>query len=114
MIDVVTEQFIHTNILAQQRITRKMSREQSFPLLSISLGMVILVCFFFLWVRICIIQTGYQISRAHEHQGQLIQQNNALRVERAALMATSRIETIARNELGMINPKSKQIIVLEW
>ncbi len=114
MINVVTEQFIHTNILARQRVTRKMSQEQSYPLLSISLGMVILVCFFFLWVRICIIQTGYQISRAHEHQGQLIQENNALRVERAALMTTSRIETIARNELGMINPKSKQIIVLEW
>lgn len=114
MIDAISEQFIHTNILAQQRVTRKINKGQSYPLLSLSLGMVILVCFFFLWVRICIIQTGYQISHAHEQQGLLVQENNALRVERAALMATSRIESIARNDLGMINPKSKQVIVLEW
>jgi cell division protein FtsL len=49
-----------------------------------------------------------------EEQARMKQENNALRVERSALMSTARIEKIARGELGMVTPQAKQIIVLEW
>jgi cell division protein FtsL len=75
----------------------------------------VIVCFFaFLWIRVDILQTGYQISRSLEEQERMKQENNALRVERSALMTTARIEKIARGELGMVTPQAKQIIVLEW
>lgn len=115
MIQVITERFIHTNILAHQSVRRAGNQGRSYPLLSLCLGSFILVCFFMLlWIRIYILETGYQISRAHEQQGILIQENRALRVERAALSTSSRIEKIARGDRGMVTPKHKQIIVLEW
>jgi cell division protein FtsL len=115
MIQVISERFIHTNILAQQRVEGK-ANHRWFPALTIGcLITFVIVCFFaFLWIRVNILQTGYQISRSLEEQERMKQENNALRVERSALMTTARIEKIARGELGMVTPQAKQVIVLEW
>jgi cell division protein FtsL len=115
MIQVISERFIHTNILAQQRIDEKTSHGRYHAYIAGCLSMFVIVCFFaFLWIRVGILQTGYQISRSLQEQESLKQENNALRVERSALMTTARIEKIARGELGMVTPHAKQIIVLEW
>jgi cell division protein FtsL len=115
MIQVISERFIHTNILAQQRVEGK-TNHRWLPALTIGcLITFVIVCFFaFLWIRVNILQTGYQISRSLEEQERMKQENNALRVERSALMTTARIEKIARGELGMVTPQAKQVIVLEW
>jgi cell division protein FtsL len=115
MIQVISERFILTNILAQQRVEGK-ANHKWLPALTIGcLITFVIVCFFaFLWIRVNILQTGYQISRSLEEQERMKQENNALRVERSALMTTARIEKIARGELGMITPQAKQVIVLEW
>jgi cell division protein FtsL len=115
MIEVITERFIHTNILARQSVKEKTPDSRAYVVLSAFLGISLVLCFFlFLWIRIDILQTGYQISGARAQQERLTQENDALRVERSSLMTSSRIENIARNELGMIPPKTKQVIVLEW
>jgi len=115
MIEVLTERFIHTNILARQSVKEKAPESRAFGVIAIGLGIAVVLSFFlFLWIRICIIQTGYQISGARVQQERLTQENDALRVERSVLMTASRIENIARNELGMVTPKTKQVIVLEW
>ncbi len=115
MIQVISERFIHTNILAQQRVEEKANRRLLHTLIAGSLLTFVIVCFFaFLWIRVNILQTGYQISRSLEEQERMKQENNALRVERSALMTTARIEKIARGELGMVTPQAKQVIVLEW
>jgi cell division protein FtsL len=115
MIQVISERFIHTNILAQQRVEEKENHRWVQALTIGCLVTFVIGCFFaFLWIRINILQTGYQISRSLEEQGRMKQENNALRVERSALMTTARIEKIARGELGMVTPQAKQVIVLEW
>jgi cell division protein FtsL len=115
MIQVISERFIHTNILAQQRVEEKANHSRLYALIVGCLIAFVIVCFFaFLWIRVDILQTGYQISRSLEEQERMKQENNALRVERSALMTTARIEKIARGELGMVTPQAKQIIVLEW
>ena len=115
MIQVISERFIHTNILAQQRVEEKANHQWLHALTVGCLIAFVIGCFFaFLWIRVNILQTGYQISRSLEEQERMKQENNALRVERSALMTASRIENIARNELGMVTPKAKQVIVLEW
>jgi cell division protein FtsL len=115
MIQVISERFIHTNILAQQRIEEKTNRRWLSALTIGCLITFVIVCFFtFLWIRVTILQTGYQISRSLEEQARMKQENNALRVERSALMTTARIEKIARGELGMVTPQAKQVIILEW
>jgi len=115
MIHVISERFIHTNILAQQRVEEKTNHRWLHALTIGCLIAFVIVCFFaFLWIRVDILQTGYQISRSLEEQERMKQENNALRVERSALMTTARIEKIARGELGMVTPQAKQIIVLEW
>ena len=115
MIQVISERFIHTNILAQQRVEGKANHRWFLALTIGCLITFVIVCFFaFLWIRVNILQTGYQISRSLEEQERMSQENNALRVERSALMTTARIEKIARGELGMVTPQAKQVIVLEW
>jgi cell division protein FtsL len=75
----------------------------------------ILFCFFiFLWARLYVLDIGYQISRTAAMQENLIQTNKKLKIERAALRRSSRIESIARKKLGMVTPQSKQIVVLQW
>jgi cell division protein FtsL len=115
MIEVITERFIHTNILARQRVKQKTPDSLACGVVAICLGIALVLCFLlFFWIRIYILQTGYQISGARALQERVTQENDALRVERSALMTSSRIENIARNELGMVTPKTKQVIVLEW
>jgi cell division protein FtsL len=115
MIQVISERFIHTNILAQQRIAEKTHHRWLHALTIGCLITFVIGCFFaFLWIRVNILQTGYQISRSLAEQERMKQENNALRVERSALMSAARIEKIARGELGMVTPQAKQVIVLEW
>lgn len=115
MIHVISERFIHTNILAHQHVTDKAQYRWLILLIAGCLAIGVVGGFFlYLSVRVEILQTGYQISEALAEKERLTQDNNALRVERSALMTTARIEKIARGELGMITPHTKQIIVLEW
>ena len=109
------KQFIHTNFLARQKVSRAGSGARSFSVLAGSMGLIILACFFaFLWVRIYVLEVGYQISNTLQKHEALQQENRQLRIERASLAAPSRIEAIARNKLGMLVPNSNQVVVLKW
>jgi len=117
MISVSTaaERFIHTNFLARQNVRRSTNNSRRIPFFVICIGLLTMVCFIiFLWVRIYILETGYQISSALENNERLLQENRNLRIERASLSAPSRIEDIARNKLGMVIPDNSQVVILKW
>ena len=66
MIEVITERFIHTNILARQRVKQKTPDSLACGVVAISLGIALVLCFLlFFWIRIYILQTGYQILSIH-------------------------------------------------
>ena len=107
--------FIHTNFLARQKVKGddKKARKKSFKM--ITMGVILMLsCFMFVWTRICVLDTGYNISEAIKTQGKYLQENRKLKIERASLASPSRIEKVAKNKLGMINPKNNQVVILKW
>ena len=107
--------FIHTNFLSRQKVKGddKKARKKSFKM--ISMGVILMLsCFMFVWTRICVLDTGYKISEAIKTQGKYLQENRKLKIERASLASPSRIEKVAKNKLGMINPKNNQVVILKW
>jgi cell division protein FtsL len=107
--------FIHTNFLARQKVKgdNKKARKKSFKM--IFMGVILMLsCFMFVWTRICVLDTGYKISEAIKTKGKYLQENRKLKIERASLASPSRIEKVAKNKLGMINPKNNQVVILKW
>lgn len=64
----------------------------------------------FVWVRIQVIQLGYEVSRLRRETTELAQQKNRLEAEVEALKAPSRLEAIAREQLGMRLPMGNEIV----
>ncbi len=59
-----------------------------------------------------IVGANYQISRIQKELNSLIKEREALRLEVATLNSLERIESIAKNELGLVYPDSSQFIFL--
>jgi cell division protein FtsL len=113
--NTAAERFIHTNFLARQNVRRSTSNSRKVTFFVICMAVLTIVCFLiFLWVRIYILEIGYQISSSLENHERLLQENRNLRIERASLSAPSRIEDIARNKLGMVIPDNSQVVILKW
>ncbi len=107
--------FIHTNFLDRQKVKGQQANKRKISFSIIALGILTMVSFFaFLWIKIGIIETGYQISKTHQIHEQLIQKNRNLKIERASLASPARIEKIAKTKLGMRIPANSQMVILKW
>ena len=64
---------------------------------------------FYIWSRVQIVQVGYEINSLSHRQQVLMEENKKLIVEVSTLKSPQRLETIARETLGMQAPKPEQI-----
>ena len=64
------------------------------------------------WCRIQFVQVGYEISKAVKINEKRIARNNNLKIEHAYLKSPERIARKAKENLGLIMPTAKQIIVI--
>lgn len=109
------EKFIHTNVLARQRVRRAGDVSRSEMACIVCMSLLIMLAFFtFVWVRICSLEIGYRISDDHRLSEELIQENKKLKVERASLKSSSRLEAIALHQLGMSVPRPEQVVIIPW
>lgn len=80
-------------------------------------ALVMLLCIggslVYVWSRIQVIRLGYEISSALKEEKALDEANKRLRLEIATLKSYARIEKFAMEELRMIKPKPKQVIVIQ-
>ena len=67
---------------------------------------------FFTWCRVQTIGAGYEISREANRHQDLITLRNNLKVELARLKSPERIAKIAKNQLGLITPTRKQMMII--
>jgi cell division protein FtsL len=58
------------------------------------------------------IQTRYEISELKDRQQQLVAHQDSLKIELARLKSPKRIAKIAEQQLGLITPTSKQLIII--
>ncbi len=77
------------------------------------LAAVFIACsLFYVWSHQQIITLGYETSQATREERELLQENKKLRLKLAALKAPGRIEKMASQELGLVNPQKEQLIIV--
>jgi len=74
-----------------------------------------LICslIFLVWSRSQITSLGYQISQANYEHTQLMKLNQELKIEGASLRSLARIESIAKEQLGLVNPEPEQMVFIQ-
>ena len=68
--------------------------------------------FIYTWCRIQCVKTGYEISKETDKNLKLITLQKNLKIEIARLKSPRRIAKIATQQLGLIMPKSEQVIII--
>lgn len=67
---------------------------------------------FYTWSRVQCVQVRYEISELNAEQQRLVMLQENLKIELARLKAPQRIANIAKQQLGLVAPTSKQLIVI--
>lgn len=65
---------------------------------------------FHVTARVMVVDAGYRLSRLESDQRRLLRENDTLKLELAMLKSPGRLETLARQELGMAPPQPGQVI----
>jgi cell division protein FtsL len=76
----------------------------------LGVSMVVGVALLLVWVRLQAVHTGYQLSAARHLVHKLEQEQRELELEIATLTSPRRLETLARERLGMGPPAPGQIV----
>ncbi len=89
----------------------KAQRERQPLFCGILLTLMIAVwAMFHVWTRTMAVEMGYALSEQRTLNEQLLTDNHALCLEISTLKSSKRLELIARNELGLVVPESKQVV----
>ena len=67
---------------------------------------------FYTWCRVQSVRIKYEITAQTAHVWQLSAMQDNLKIEFARLKSPSRIAKIAKTQLGLITPSSKQVILI--
>jgi cell division protein FtsL len=78
----------------------------------IFMGLFITELLFYTWCRVQSIQVRYEISELTAKQQRLEMMQDNLKIELARLKSPQRIAKIAKQQLGLILPTSKQLILV--
>ena len=73
-------------------------------------GLILGVAVFNVWLSGQYYRMGYAVSTSLEEQRNLKKEQDLLRTEILTLRSPARIETIARNDLRMVDPKTERMI----
>ena len=65
------------------------------------------------WPRLYDLRLRYEFHSLRAEQDRRVRENRRLRLKNAELRSLARIETIARRELGLIDPAQRQILWVE-
>jgi cell division protein FtsL len=85
-------------------------RIDMFKYLMICMIVFTIVSVFHVWSRFKLVDLNLQISEISRQLSEAGQEQKRLKLEAASLKSPSRIEAIAKNELGMALPTEQQII----
>ena len=92
---------------------KKRTRNPKIPALGLAImGLFIAELLFYTWCRVQSMQTRYEISELKVRQQRLVAHQDSLKIELARLKSPKRIAKIAKQQLGLITPTSKQLIII--
>ncbi len=76
------------------------------------MGLFIAELLFYTWCRVQSIQVRYEISELGANQERMVRLQDNLKIELARLKSPQRIAKIAKQQLGLVAPTSKQLIII--
>jgi cell division protein FtsL len=114
MAEVVSKRIAVTRVVrVQEKAAPAKGVDRNLVFVAMVVALVFLACsLVYVWSHHQIISLGYEISKAGQEEQTLSQENKKLRLELAGLKTPGRIETMALNELGFINPQKDQLIIV--
>jgi len=81
---------------------------------SVGIGVfLVAVLLFAAWQHFELLRHGYQIEQMQQDRGRELEINRHLRLEIETLKSPARIEKIAKEQLNLVAPNSKDAIVIE-
>lgn len=86
------------------------NRMEIFKFLMIFMVLLTIVSVFHVWSRYSLMELNLQISETSHLLKNAEQEQKRLKLESASLKTPARIESIARNELGMALPTEQQVV----
>ena len=95
------------NVYLVREPDRRRTRELLALLLSALAPMAVL--FAAIWTNLETFRLGYQIERLQKQKETLVERQRQLEMERARISALSRVESVARERLGLVTPGRGQI-----
>jgi len=96
--------------MAKRKKKRKRQNPKMLALGLVLMGLFIGELLFYTWCRVQWVQVKYDIAKATQTQQRLVALQDNLKIELANLKSPQRIATIAREQLGLITPTSKQMV----
>lgn len=96
--------------MAKRKKKRKRQNPKILAIWLVMMGIFIGELLFYTWCRVQCVQVKYEITKTTQSQQRLIALQDNLKIELANLKSPQRIATIAREQLGLITPTSKQMI----
>ena len=107
--------FTLTKAVANEQLVRELDRKRHRELFWVALLGVVLTLsvIVYAWPHFELIRLGYRMEELRERRDELVQLKHHLELQHATESDPARIESIARNELGMVYPGPEQILVIE-
>jgi cell division protein FtsL len=107
------KKLIFPGALISQSVRRKSLKDPNliFPIL-VFLVAIIVTLLFFLWSRLETVKLGYEISKENKKTVELLNENQSLKLQVVNLKSPERIEGLARERLGLVYPRARQIVVV--
>ncbi|TFG93752.1 MAG: cell division protein FtsL [Syntrophobacterales bacterium] len=93
-------------------VVRKKRGGLRLPRLIVVALLFMVTALIYVWFRISITNIDYRIAGEMHRGDTLLEENRKLKVEIATLKSPRRIESIARDKLGMRYPERDQVIFL--
>jgi len=87
-------------------------RSELFPYLMAFMVLLTIVSVFHVWSRVKLVDLNLQVGELRRELKEQQQEQGQLRLEAASLKAPTRIEALAKGELGMTLPSEQQVVVI--
>jgi cell division protein FtsL len=109
------QSFTLTKAVRNEQLVRELDRKRHRELFWVAfLGVILtLAVIVYAWPHFEMIQIGYRMEKLRQRRDELVEMKHHLELQRATESDPARIESIAKNELGMVYPGPDQILVLE-
>jgi len=83
-------------------------------LTAVSVGLLLVVfALLYVWSNHRAVAIGYRITELERERISLLDMNHQLKVELANLSSLSRLDRVAREQLGLAPPRPGQVVVME-